>query len=82
MTAWFSGADLAAEIHRLGISRYYSALSWHCLFAGYGTFPADDRLVARLDGLQLANLPDIDQFLARQLSAFPSHQDALGRLTQ
>ena len=82
MTAWFSGADLAAEIHRLGISRYYSALSWHCLFAGYGTFPADDRLVASLDGLQLANLPDIDQFLAGQLAAFPSHHDALGRLRQ
>lgn len=80
MTAWFSGANLTAEIHRLGIGRYYSALSWHCLFAGYGTFPADDKLVASLDGLDLANLEEIDSFIASHAASFPSHRHALQQL--
>ncbi len=80
MTAWFRGADLTAEIHRLGIGRYYSALSWHCLFAGYGTFPADEKLVAPLDGLELANLDDIDGFIGSHAKSFPSHRHALEQL--
>lgn len=39
MTCWFTGGDLASEIAAQGIERYYSATSWHCLFAGYGAFP-------------------------------------------
>lgn len=80
MTAWFSGADLTAEIYRLGIGRYYSALSWHCLFAGYGTFPADEKLVATLDGLDLANMDEIDSFIVSHAASFPSHRHALQRL--
>ena len=77
MTAWFTGADLTAEIHRLGIGRYYSALSWHCLFAGYGTFPSDDKLVASLEGLDLANLTEVDAFITSHAARFPSHKQAL-----
>ena len=77
MTAWFTGADLTAEIRRLGIGRYYSALSWHCLFAGYGTFPSDDKLVASLEGLDLADLTEVDAFITSQAARFPSHNQAL-----
>ncbi|NCP23089.1 MAG: tryptophan 7-halogenase [Erythrobacter sp.] len=41
MTAWFRREDIAAAneaaYHGKG---YYASASWHCLFAGYGTFPA------------------------------------------
>jgi len=39
LTVWQTGGDLAVEIERQGIADYYSALSWHCLLAGYGIFP-------------------------------------------
>ena len=80
MTAWFTGADLSAEIDRLGISKYYSALSWHCLFAGYGTFPADEKLLASIDGLNLTDMRQIDSFLTEQLQFFPPHERALQNL--
>ena len=81
MSAWFTGADLTAEIHRLGIGRCYSALSWHCLFAGYGTFPPDDKLVASLEGLDLANMNEIGTLMTSHAARFPSHRQALGRLS-
>lgn len=80
MTAWFTGADLTAEVNRLGIGKYYSALSWHCLFAGYGAFPADERLTASLEGLDLADMDDVDAFLSKQLVNFRSHREMLQRL--
>ena len=40
MTAWFRQQDLnAANDEAYGGKRYYANASWHCLFAGYGTFP-------------------------------------------
>ena len=81
MTAWFTGADLTAEIHRLGVGRYYSALSWHCLFAGYGTFPPDDKLFASLEGLDLADLNEINRLITTHAAQFPLHGQALEYLT-
>lgn len=46
ITCWFTGGNLEAEIAEQVISRYYSALSWHCLFTSYGTFPPDEKMVA------------------------------------
>jgi tryptophan 6-halogenase len=62
LTCWFTGQDLGAEIAAQDIGRYYAPLSWHCLLAGYGTFPADDKIgpvganveqfdMAEMDGL-------------------------------
>ncbi len=46
MTAWFTHEDLAAaNIALYGDSPPYSAMSWHCLFAGYGTFPPEAKTV-------------------------------------
>ena len=40
MTAWFRREDVAAANDAAyGGKRYYASVSWHCLFAGYGTFP-------------------------------------------
>ena len=81
MTAWFTGTDLTAEIHNLNISGYYSSLSWHCLFAGYGTFPPDAKLLASIEGLDLADMKHIDRFITGCLQNFPSHQEALKNLS-
>lgn len=45
MTAWFTKQDIgAANLALNGPAPAYPALSWHCLFAGYGAFPAPDRM--------------------------------------
>ena len=81
MTAWFTGADLSAEIHSLDIGRYYSSLSWHCLFAGYGTFPPDAKLLASTEGMDLADMEQIDRFIGGCAHNFPSHRSALANLS-
>lgn len=62
MTCWFTGGDLASEIAAQGIAGYYSALSWHCLFAGYGAYP---RASPHPPGTGAADMAVIDDFLRR-----------------
>jgi tryptophan 6-halogenase len=81
MTAWFTGADLAQDIARLDIGKYYSSLSWHCLLAGYGTFPPDHKLTASTEGLSLADMAKIDAFIVGCALNFGSHKEALANLS-
>jgi tryptophan 6-halogenase len=81
MTCWFTGGDLDAEIARLGIGGYYASLSWHCLLAGYGTFPDDAKLRAPEAGLPIADMAHIDDFIARCARNFGDHGDALLKLS-
>ncbi len=76
-TCWFTGGDMVAEIERQKIGSYYAPLSWHCLFAGYGTFPDDIRLEPVPDTGQMAR---IDQFIARCGMNFADHDAALAAL--
>jgi hypothetical protein len=78
LTAWFTGQDLDAEVARLKIGSYYSALSWHCLLAGYGTFPDDSRLHALAQ--PGPDLVAINDFVRRCGLNFPDHREALARL--
>lgn len=39
LTAWFTHHDIAAANVAAYGDPHYSAMSWQCLFAGYGTFP-------------------------------------------
>ncbi len=77
MTCWFTGGDLEAEVAEQDISRYYSALSWHCLFAGYGTFPPEAKIHPPEEGLALSNMADIDHFISGCASNFPFHDRML-----
>lgn len=81
MTAWYSGGDLTEVIQNLNIAHFYSSLSWHCLLAGYGTFPADEKLVVSTDGLPLADMAQIDSYISGCLQNFPSHRAALANLS-
>lgn len=80
MTAWFTGADLAAEVERQGIAGYYAPISWGALLAGYGTFPADDRLKPAATGAFA--MGPVDDFIARCGSNFPDHGAALAALSR
>lgn len=80
MTAWFTGADMEAEIARLGIGGYYGALSWHCLLAGYGQFPDDAKMGPPEAGLPLADMAAIDDFISRCIRNFIDHDAAITAL--
>lgn len=72
LTCWFTGGDLEAEIARQDIARYYAPISWHCLLAGYGTFPDDAAMrPARYD------MAPVDDFVRRCALNFPDHRQML-----
>jgi len=81
MTSWFRGGDLSAEIAGQDIARYYAPLSWHCLMAGYGTFPDDAKLKPPEANLALADMAWMDRFVAGCAQNFPEHGAALAGLT-
>jgi tryptophan 6-halogenase len=64
MTAWFTQADLATAIDEVYDQRYYSNGSWHCLFAGYGTFPAPEKMRPLPENAAGADLAAIEAMLA------------------
>jgi tryptophan 6-halogenase len=77
LTAWFTGQDLTAEIDRLGIASHYHTLSWHCLLAGYGTFPNDDKIKPPGDDIQHFDMAEIDDFVRRCAMNFSDHKGLL-----
>ncbi len=65
MTAWFTQADLAEANRAIyGAEPAYSPMSWHCLFAGYGTFPPPEKMQAPPPGLPVANREETRAMLA------------------
>lgn len=76
LTCWYTGGDLAQEVDRQGIGKYYAALSWHCLLAGYGVFPADEKLkplgASPVSG-GVADCSEIGKFLDRCALNYPDH---------
>jgi hypothetical protein len=82
MTTWFTGADLEREIAEQDIARYYTALSWHCMLAGYGNFPDDSRIRPPGDDIQMFDLAEVDRFIAGCAMNFPPHDEALGMLKE
>ncbi|GAA0473557.1 tryptophan 7-halogenase [Parasphingorhabdus litoris] len=77
LTNWYIGGDLAAEIARLDISKYYSAISWHSLLAGYGTFPDDAKITPPGEDIVHHDMDDIGRFLERCALNFSDHAAAL-----
>lgn len=65
LTGWYRGGDLSAVIAELGIGKYYSSLSWHCLLAGYGVFPADEKIGPPGKDIMLHDMDAIGDFLRR-----------------
>ncbi|HEU4704524.1 MAG TPA: tryptophan halogenase family protein [Sphingomicrobium sp.] len=82
ITAWFTGADLEREVSEQDISGYYSALSWHCMLAGYGNFPDDSRIKPPGPDIETFDMAEIDRFIAGCALNFPPHEQALDQLAK
>ncbi len=82
ITAWFTGADLEQEVMRQDIARYYSPMSWHCMLAGYGNFPEQDRLKPPGPDISPIDMAEVDRFVTGCAMNFPAHAEALARLTE
>jgi glycine/D-amino acid oxidase-like deaminating enzyme len=80
MTCWFSGGDLTAEIAEQNIARFYAPMSWHCLLAGYGTFPDDTKIKPPGDDIEKFDLTQIDDFVRRCALNFEDHRAVLERM--
>jgi len=80
LTCWFTGQDLEAEIARQGISHHYAAASWHCLLAGYGTFPDDAKIRPAEPAAQRFDMAVIDDFVTRCGRNFRDHKQVLAEL--
>ncbi|MEN3973007.1 tryptophan halogenase family protein [Sphingomicrobium sp. XHP0235] len=80
MTAWFTGRDLDGTVRQLKIADYYNAVSWHCLFAGYGNFPADRRLRAAGVNDPTIDMDRIERFLDACETHYRSHDEMLAEL--
>lgn len=63
MTAWFTQGDIAQINAASARVPAYSSMSWHCLFAGYGTFPAQDKLQPLPLGVSAADHDHVRQML-------------------
>lgn len=64
MTAWFTHKDIAETSAETYSVPAYAAMSWHCLFAGYGTFPPAEMLRDLPPGFTAACLNDVASMLA------------------
>jgi hypothetical protein len=82
ITAWFTGADVEQEVIRQNIAPYYSAASWHCMLAGYGNFPEARLLKPSDPDMTIIDMAEVDRFVSGCAMNFPSHSDALARLTE
>lgn len=72
---WLSGQDLAAELQRQSIDRFYPPTSWYALLAGMGVFPALETTKQNS-----ATRDQVQDFLRRACLNYRSHQQALADL--
>lgn len=71
MTAWFRQQDLlAANDEAYGGNRYYANASWHCLFAGLGTFPPKEKMQPPPGDVRPADLGEVQRILDISLENF------------
>ncbi|MEW4448964.1 tryptophan halogenase family protein [Qipengyuania sp. JC766] len=70
MTAWFTHGDIAEAIDRTYSLPPYPPMSWHALFAGYGTFPEPGKTQPLPAGMRDGDLPAVTRMLDACLSNF------------
>ena len=72
MTAWFTHRDIAAANAELYPVQAYASMSWHCLLAGYGTFPQTSKMQDLPPELTGADLGKIRGFIASCSDNYPA----------
>ncbi|WP_284126167.1 tryptophan halogenase family protein [Parerythrobacter aestuarii] len=73
MTAWFRQRNMAEAISELRIGQAYPNLSWHCLFAGYGTFPEKKQPLPDAATDPEESLREVSRILEASIRNFPSN---------
>ncbi|MBY6014892.1 tryptophan 7-halogenase [Qipengyuania gaetbuli] len=74
MTAWFTHQPIIeANAAIYGQEPAYAAMSWHALFAGYGTFPPREKMQAAPQGLDIADVEATRAMLAACARNFPDY---------
>jgi hypothetical protein len=77
LNVWYRCGDLTEEIRRQDLESHFGTLSWHCLLAGYGAFPAlADKQPGRGD---LYSEKGVAAFLDGCALNFEEHSAALAR---
>lgn len=72
MTAWFTHQDIAAANRHHYPIEAYAAMSWHALFAGYGTFPPPEKMRPLTPEGQAADVEYVQAMLAACAQNFPT----------
>ncbi len=70
MTAWFTHKDVGACNAEVFDQQYYSNASWHCLFAGYGTFPPAEKVQPLPQQLKAADMESVQNTLSVSATNF------------
>jgi hypothetical protein len=77
ISTWTSGKDLTGELKRQNIENFYPPMSWHCLLAGYGIYPAAEGLQTRDAEMHRGKLAEIREFIRRCALNYVPHMDVL-----
>jgi len=77
LSTWTAGKNLTDELMRQKIDDHYPTMSWHCLLAGYGIYPAKERLHAGDVEKHQAKLDEIHEFIRRCSLNYAPHMDLL-----
>lgn len=75
LDSWFGCKDLRDEVARQNIAKYYTDMSWTCLLAGYGHFPAPERQMS--DEERRFDMALIEDFVSRCALNFRPHREVL-----
>ncbi|MFZ1742271.1 MAG: tryptophan 7-halogenase, partial [Pontixanthobacter sp.] len=63
MTAWFTHEDMGAANAKTYPAPAYSQTSWHCLLAGYGSFPPAEKMHPLPENLQAGDADGVRKML-------------------
>lgn len=79
INCWTSGGDLAKAIESKQIVSYYPPYSWHCMLAGYGVFPPQQKLSEAQTSDYRYDQNEVDEFIRRAALNFPKHDSVLSK---
>jgi glycine/D-amino acid oxidase-like deaminating enzyme len=75
MTAWFTRDDIGQlNLQQHAGNPHYATMSWHCLFAGYGTFPPQAKMQPPPPGLAVGEQEQVRAMLAACAANFPDYR--------
>ena len=77
---WKSGQNLSQEMEKQQIQSTYTAMSWHCLLAGYGFYPETRDVQGAEQFAGKVDMAEIDEFVRRCAMNFRSQNEQLQML--